>query len=329
MTTTDRALHFRAVRILFITTLYWSLSFPLVKGLAELQEKLLPSATVVFHNGVTGFLRFAGAAVILTLIYWKAVTKTTRSELWQGVGLGFFGGMGILLQMNGLSYTSASNSAFLTQTFCIYIPIFVAIRDRVSPSWRVILATGMMMLGVAVLNTLDFRGIDLAHGEWITLLAALFFSGQILWLEKPEFQKNNVMNASIVMFIMIALMSVPLVIAHWHPLPAVLTTYSNPGVLILIAALIFFCTILAFVLMNKWQPFVPSTEAAMIYGFEPVWTSLMALFIPALISKAFGFDYPNEKLTINLIIGGTLILSANLLLQLRWSKPAENPTSMS
>jgi drug/metabolite transporter (DMT)-like permease len=263
-------------------------------------------------------VRFFASALILAFFCWRTLIRTTRSELFQGIGLGFFGGMGIILQMIGLSFTSASVSAFLTQTFCIYIPIFVAIRDRKAPPTRVIISTVLMIFGVAVLNTLDFRSIHLGLGEWLTILAAIFFSGQILWLEKPAFQKNNVMNASIIMFLVIAAMSFPLIVVKMHNFGQILAAYRTPGVLILTAVLIFFCTICAFVLMNKWQPFVPATEAAMIYGFEPVWASLFALFLPGLMSAAFFIGYPNETLTWNLIIGGSLILASNLVLQLRW-----------
>jgi drug/metabolite transporter (DMT)-like permease len=94
------------------------------------------------------------------------------------------------------------------------------------------------------------------------------------------------------------------------------------------AGLVIFCTVLAFVMMNKWQPFVPSTEASVIYGAEPVWASCLALFLPGLISAATGIAYRNEKLTWNLLIGGTLIVAANLVLQLKWNPGAAEPKAL-
>ena len=42
---------------------------------------------------------------------------------------------------------------------------------------RTILAIIVMLLGVAVLNTVDFKSIHLRRGEWETIIAAIFFSG--------------------------------------------------------------------------------------------------------------------------------------------------------
>jgi drug/metabolite transporter (DMT)-like permease len=86
---------------------------------------------------------------------------------------------------------------------------------------------------------------------------------------------------------------------------------------VLSAAITFFCTIIAFVFMNKWQRFVPATEAAIIYGAEPVFASILALFLPAIISRFSGIDYPNEHITWQLLAGGGLVVAANLLLQIR------------
>jgi drug/metabolite transporter (DMT)-like permease len=122
------------------------------------------------------------------------------------------------------------------------------------------------------------------------------------------------------MFLTMSLISLPLAMATWKSPRDILTCYSEPSVWIITLALVFFCTIIAFVEMNKWQPFVPSTEAAIIYGAEPVFASLFALFLPAIISRYSGIAYPNETITSTLLLGGVLIISANLLLQWRWKR---------
>lgn len=328
MSTANRDLHFRAVRMLLLTTLFWGLSFPIVRSLSILQQKLLPETNLLFHAGLTGFVRFSAATVVMLFLCYRTLPRLTRSELWQGVGLGFFAGMGILLQMDGLSYTSASMSAFLTQTFCVYVPIIVAVRDRVSPRIRVVISILLMLAGVAVLNTVDFKTLNLGRGEWQTILAAVFFSAQIVWLERPRFKNNDVNHFSLVMFATMSLMSLPLVLAFMRSPRDILVCYSDPGVWLLSGSLLLFCTIFAFVMMNKWQPLVPATEAAIIYGGEPVCASLMALFLPGLISAATGIIYPNERLTWNLLIGGALIVISNLVLQLKWNPRVAEPVPL-
>lgn len=315
--------HAVAVRMLASTTIFWSLSFPLVKAIGILQSKLLPESSSWFHASLTGVVRFTAAGTILGIFSARTLGRLTRSELWQGAGLGFFGGAGILLQMDGLSHTSASVSAFITQMFCVIVPIIVAFRDREWPPSRVFAAACLMMFGVGLLARFDVRTFHLGRGEAETLLSAFFFAGQIIWLERPIFARNNVKHFSLVMFFTMGVFSLPILAASSRHYTDAFTCYSDPGVIAIAGAITLFCTILAFVLMNKWQPLVPATEAAIIYGAEPVFASLMALFLPGFVSKHTGIDYPNEQITWQLLAGGLLVLLANLILQIRWRPRSE------
>lgn len=315
--TAEEKLHFKAVRMLAATTVFWSLSFPLVKAITILQDKLLPGIGSWFHAGLTSTTRFAAAALVLFLVNWRTLPRLTRLEIWQGFGLGFFAAGGILLQMDGLSHTSASTSAFVTQAFCVFVPLFVAFRDRALPSLRVAGALALMFAGIGILSNFDVRRFHMGRGEAETLLAAVFFAAQILWLERPVFAKNNPSHFSAVMFLTMALVSLPILLGTARSPQDVAVCLSNPGVLMLNAGLVVFCTLIAFVAMNKWQPFVSATEAAIIYGAEPVFASVFALILPAWISRVTGIDYANERVTWQLAWGGGLILVANLVLQLR------------
>jgi len=84
----------------------------------------------------------------------------------------------------------------------------------------------------------------------------------------------------------------------------------------LIAILVVFCTLLAFNLMNRCQKYIPASEAALIYTMEPVSTSFFAIFLPLGLSRLVGIDYENEQLSMYLLIGGGLILAANLVMQI-------------
>ena len=81
------------------------------------------------------------------------------------------------------------------------------------------------------------------------------------------------------------------------------------------------CTLLSFIWMNRWQPHVSATTAGLIYCLEPVFTSLFALFLPGWFSAMARVAYANESITAPLIIGGGLILLANVLV-IRGAKDA-------
>jgi drug/metabolite transporter (DMT)-like permease len=88
-------------------------------------------------------------------------------------------------------------------------------------------------------------------------------------------------------------------------------------------ALTVICTVGAFWLMNKWQPRIPATQAGLIYCIEPVLASVFALFLPAMFSAWASIDYPNELATWSLVVGGGLIMCANILVQSNSKPPLE------
>ena len=84
-----------------------------------------------------------------------------------------------------------------------------------------------------------------------------------------------------------------------------------------IGALTVLCTVITFTMMNHWQRHVEATEAGLIYCAEPVFASLMALFVPGWLAVVSGLAYANEGLSMRLLIGGGLITLANVVIQLK------------
>jgi drug/metabolite transporter (DMT)-like permease len=220
--------------------------------------------------------------------------------------------------MDGLAYTAASTSAFLTQGYCIFIPCWVVLLNRRWPSLKIILSVALVLAGVAVLADLNFRALKLGRGELETLIASLFFTAQILTLEHPRYAANRPVQFSIVMFLGMALFTAPLLWATAPNFAACVHAYSSPAACGFMAALILVCTLAGYMIMNRWQKLVTATEAGLIYCLEPVFASALALFLPALFSVWAGINYPNEILTARLLLGGALVTAANFLLQSPW-----------
>jgi drug/metabolite transporter (DMT)-like permease len=189
---------------------------------------------------------------------------------------------------------------------------------------RVIVCTILMMSGIGILTQLNPRNLHLGRGEIETLIGSLIFTGQILWLERPIFAHNSVNHFSFVMFVITALMAVPCALLTMRQPADIERAFASGPVIALVIALVLFCTMTAYMMMNRWQPHVTATEAGLIYGIEPVCASLFALFLPNYISRFAGINYPNEHLTLHLFIGGTIIVLANVFLQLK-PPPKTNP----
>jgi drug/metabolite transporter (DMT)-like permease len=308
--------HSRAILMLLVANFFWGLSFPTIKALVLVQERLLPGAGTWFSGIYTVAPRFLLATLILLLLQARDWWQIRRGELKQGVIIGLFAAMGMLFQNDGLQFTAASTSAFLTQFYAIMIPVYLALRSRRNPRLTVWVSCALVLAGVAMLGRFNWRTMSLGRGEWETLLASVFFMGQILWLEKKEFVDNRPEKLTLVMFATEAVVFWALACILTPDTQALLTPWSSPAWLSLTATLTVFCTLGAFIIMNTWQPKITATEAGLIYCVEPIFGSAMALFLPGLFTVWAGINYPNETATLNLFIGGGLITAANILIQL-------------
>ncbi len=314
--------HVRALAALLLANLFWGLSFPLIKAAGALQAHLSPAADSWFVTACTLVPRFALGAVIVAVLCRGSIRTLSRLELQQGLALGLFALVGMIFQNDGLHYTSASTSAFLTQLYAILIPVWLALRARRSPPWTVWVSCALVLGGVAVLAELDFSDLRLGRGELETLVSSVFFMGQILQLDRPAYAQNRALHVTLVMFVVEA---VGAGVMAWSTAPTpgdLLVPWTSIPWITFMLALTLFCTVGAYVLMNTWQPKITATEAGLIYCFEPVFTSVMALFLPAWFAAWGGFLYANETLTKSLLIGGGLITAANILIQL---KPLSRP----
>jgi drug/metabolite transporter (DMT)-like permease len=305
----------KARQMLLLATVFWGLSFPTMKALSMTQQELLPDASTWFITAVDVLFRFLIAGLIMLAWCYRTVATLTAREIWQGLGLGLFGGAGMLFQMDGLAHTSASTSAFLTQFYCLLLPLIVAVRDRRRPTWLLLAGCLMVMGGVAVLSNVDLVSFRIGRGEIETLIGSVLFAGQILWLERPAFSSNRFQHSSLVMFFVMALITVPVALATTAQASDWVVAFSQPSILGFMAVLILFCTLCAFIMMNRWQPHIPAAQAGLIYGAEPVLASMFALVLPGWYSAVALLNYPNEQLTTSLLIGGSLIVGANLLNQ--------------
>jgi drug/metabolite transporter (DMT)-like permease len=205
----------------------------------------------------------------------------------------------------------------LTQGYCVFIPLWVALVHRRWPTLKIFLSVALVVAGVGVLAGVNLNSFRLGRGEIETLIASLMFTGQILCLERSRYAENRPLCMTVLMFPVMSLMALPLVCAT-APSAGWSRACASPAAMGLIVIITVVCTLGAYTLMNVWQRRVPATEAGLIYCAEPVFASVMALFLPQIFSRWAGIDYANEQVTVRLLIGGGLITVANVLLQSRW-----------
>ncbi len=317
-----------AVLCLVAACLGWALSFPVMKGLALYQTILLPGAGSWFISSWCLALRFGLAGVILALVMLPRLKRFTRREAEQAAVLGLITAGGMLLQMDGLSWTEASTSAFLTQGYAVFIPLWFALRHWRRPHVLVIVAVLLVVLGCGILAQVDPARLALGRGELETLAAAAVFTVQILLIESPRYAGNDPLRMSSLAFAITGIALVPVALASAPSPDALWLVYAQAGPLICLGMLVLFSTLGAMVLMFVFQPRVGALAAGITYGCEPVFASALAMILPAWLSGLLGISYANETLTPHLILGGALVLAAVVLIQFapKTQAPARDAT---
>jgi drug/metabolite transporter (DMT)-like permease len=313
-----------AILMLLLATAAWGYSFPGGKALQIDLAADFPTRPGIYLAALMLASRFGVAAVILWIIQPRAFACLRPGEWRQGIGLGVFSGLGMLLQADGLNYTTASAVAFLTQGSAVLIPLWVAFRDRRLPGRRTVLCVFMVIAGVAILGEFDWRALHFGRGEAETLISSCFFTAQILWLDRPIFRGNDMLRVSLVMFLAIACVLALVVAKHAESASELLKLVATGPRAGLFVSLTAVCSLLAFLLMNHWQPHVEPTTAGIIYCAEPLFATAMALFMPAMLASWLQINYANEVFTPHLLLGGGLITVANVLIAL---KPVEREPS--
>lgn len=311
-----------AVLALIVACALWGISFPLVKALHLEQAKRIPEASSGYLSAWILVVRFLLAALLLAPVVIR-MGRLTRLEVQQGLLLALFGGIGIGLQVDGLAYTEASTSAFLTQAYCVLLPLWAAIQTRRPPAVRVVGATLLVILGGGILAGLRPGHLTVGRGEVETLLAAVFFAFQILSLENKRFAANRGRPLTFVMCAGITILFLPVAFLAAPNRAALVTTGASWPALVMVAVLSVFCTVGSFLLMNTWQKRLPAAEAGLIYTMEPVFAAGYALVFPVMLGGLAGVNYPNESLTLPLLTGGGLILAANIWMQ--WRREPHRP----
>jgi drug/metabolite transporter (DMT)-like permease len=93
----------RADVALTVTALIWGSTFVVVKD-------ALADVSVFVYLAV----RFALAAVVMAMFFWRSLRTLNRESIWAGTQIGFFMFAGYAFQTTGLQFTSPSKAAFIT-----------------------------------------------------------------------------------------------------------------------------------------------------------------------------------------------------------------------
>jgi drug/metabolite transporter (DMT)-like permease len=270
----------------------WGSSFPITR--VVLREMTAAQFLAV---------RFAIAALVMLAVFHRAVRALPRRVVVHGLLLGVLYGVAQLVQTVGLETTPASISGFITGLYVVLTPICAAILLRTPIGLRVWVGAAMATTGLGILALED---LSLGFGEIVTLVSALLYALHIVGLGAWS-TAWQALGLSVVQIAACAVVSVIAAAPGGYALP----TSGWTWVAIIYMALI--SGALAMFVQSWAQAHLAPSRAAIIMSTEPVWAATLAvLFI-------------GEALTWRIVVGGSIMLAAMLLVELAPRAPTMPP----
>jgi len=280
---TERRTSLLATLALLAMTATWGSTFYLIKDLLD----RVPTLDFLA-------VRFAIAAAAMLLVAPKAIARLSPAVRRHAVVLGLLYGVAQILQTAGLAHTPASVSGFITGMYVVCTPLFAAwiLGTRIGPLTWAAVALATVGLGVLTLG-----GFSLGYGEAITLVAAGLYALHIVGLGAWSSPRDAV-GMSILQITVIATVCFVATVPDGVVLPDNGRDWLSLVYMALIAGALA-------MLGQTWaQAHLSPTRSAIIMSMEPVFAATFAV--------ALG----GEGVTSRLLIGGAMVLTAMLVVEL-------------
>ncbi len=239
-------------------------------------------------------VRFAIASAVLVLVAPKAVARLSPEVRKHAALLGLLYGLAQILQTTGLAHTAASVSGFVTGLYVVFTPLLAAaiLHTRIPPiTWAaVVLAT--IGLGVLALD-----GFSIGYGEFITLVSAILYALHIVGLGAWS-TVQDALGMTILQIIVIAVVCTASTVHDGIVLPDTTSDWVSVIYMAVVAGG------LALLAQTWAQAHLPPTRSALIMSMEPVFASFFAVWLGG------------EQLTARLLVGGSMVLAAMVIVEL-------------
>ena len=239
------------------------------------------------------------AAFILYIIFYKKINKEF-SEALKNVSLWFFNASAIIalvLQTESLKYTTASNSAFITALFIVFIPFikFFIFKEKIDRGFWTVVCFAVVGLYLISFGTQLPTALNI--GDVLSLLCALFYAFYIILLEKLAVKFSEGTLTFLYFGIQtLAMLCVIVLQGNFSGMFSI-----NMEQLIDIMALATVGSALPYLLMAKGQQNVSAQVASIIYNLEPVSATILA------------FLFLGEVIAFSKLIGCFIIFTALLI----------------
>jgi drug/metabolite transporter (DMT)-like permease len=231
--------------------------------------------------------RFALAALVL-LVLCRRKFPCSRRALVDGVVLGLLNSSGLVLQVFGQVYTTASKSAFITALNTPLTPLLALALYRQRPTRPQLVAVLLASCGVALL-THPGSGARWNPGDLLTVGAAALYAFTIVEIARRT-PRHDALLLTAVQVVTAALLFAALLGAvraagawvRFDHLPELLRLELRPfhpggRAIVELGYMALVCTVVTFAAQTWAMARMSATHAAVIFSLEPVFATAMAV----------------------------------------------------
>ncbi len=215
--------------------------------------------------------------------------------------------LGFYFQTKGLEFTTSSKNAFLTQVCVIFTPFISWMIFRKHPPAKAFIASFTSIVGILILTNV-YHGIETVNfGDFLTLIAALTIAFHVVFT--AYFIEKFALDAivfTIIQFIFVAILSVLLTFMLEKEVLLNIDEYldfSKNKVLLFFPLfyLGFLNTAFGFTVQTFAIKYTSPTRTSIIVSQE------------ALVGTVASIIIVGERISINIIVGGIMIILALLM----------------
>jgi drug/metabolite transporter (DMT)-like permease len=292
--------------ILVAVTVLWGSTFIVTK---DVVRGMAPLPYLV--------LRFGVAALVLGALLHRRLPPT-RSAFVDGAVLGFMNSAGLLLQVFGQVYTTASHSSFITSLNTPLTPLVGLALYRARPSRPQLVAVVLATVGTMLL-TWPPAGTRWNRGDLLTVGCAVLYAFTIVEIARRTPRHDPLVltvmqlgSAALTFAVALGAARVWLAAVGLPAAPEMLLLEARPFALDgkLIAEILYMsivCSVVTFTAQTWAMARMSATHAAIVFALEPVFATAMAIGVDG------SAEWPGARGA----IGAALVLLAVVVSEIR------------
>jgi drug/metabolite transporter (DMT)-like permease len=234
------------------------------------------------------FSRFGLAVIVMIILRPQVVKHFSKDLVSKGFFTGSFLGSGYILQTLGLERTSAAVTGFVTGLYVVATPLIASVILHQKIAKRTWGYVAMATVGLALLS---LHGWSVGVGELLVLGSAFAFAAHIIALGQWS-KGRDTYALTIIQLATCALMAGVASLKNGFHAP------PDRGVWGVVIFTAIFATALAFIIQTWAQAHMSATKVAVILTMEVVFAAVFAVLLGG------------ENLTLQIALGGTLVISA-------------------